>query len=327
VLAIIISDVLAYHADQVAPVPRMLAMEAVAEHFAGHGPVLFNEDDAFVPYFARAAKTIAPFETITPMQAQLIESNTIYNAFYDLDQMTLSYVESFPVIVTRRSPIVSRPPSNYRLAYSNTYYQGWVRERSPRVLGHLGLQSAWSGSAVPACASVRALVTSAPPHSELMQAVTPSVTGFQILTAPSRPPAWGSPDGIEPFGAVLTDGPGFVHERVTVSRGGVYAAWVQGSFPRAMRVLVGGRTVGSVDGLDSVYQWTRAGVIRLKAGVYELTVHRGGGTTNPGDGSVIGEVGYVMLAKEGGEVLHPTPLARWRSLCGKAADWIELVHR
>lgn len=70
--AIVISDLLAYHEAQASPTSRMLAMEAVGKHFAGRGPLLFDEGDPYAPYFARAAKTIEPFDTVTPMQVQLV---------------------------------------------------------------------------------------------------------------------------------------------------------------------------------------------------------------------------------------------------------------
>jgi hypothetical protein len=324
VAAIVVSDLLAYHTDQPSPTSRMLEIEATAKHVAGHGAVLFNESDQFIKYFAGNTDTIAPFESITPDQVQLINpSANIFDYFFDLDQETLAYVESFPVIVTRRSPIVSRPPANYRLFYSNSLYLGWEREARPVVLAHLPLQSEWQGSLTPPCTAVASLVANAPRGSELIQAVTPPDTGFSVLYAPTRPFSWGINQ--DPYFSVTPHGPGKVFETVRVPVGGLYRAWVQGSFPRPMRVLVDGRTVGQVDGIDSPDQWSQAGVVHLSAGKHVLEIYRGGGRIYPGDGAFEAEVGYVMLAKAGPEVLHTVPVSRWRSLCSSPADWIELV--
>ena len=322
-LAIVISDVLAYHDAQISSTSRMLAMEAVADHLAGRGQVLFNEADEFVKYFARAAESNAAFDSISPRQALLIDPQDTFDQYFDLDQETLAYIESFPAIVTRRSPIASRPPSNYKLVYSNAYYEGWERENRPAALAHLGLQSTYSGTAVPACSSVASLVQGAPRDDELVQAVVPASTGFDILGAPSRPGGWG-PNPNPPYGSVVTNGPGFVHENVSVPVSGLYQAWVQGSFPRPIQVLVNGRVIGSVFGADSVSQWAPAGEVRLAAGVHELTVHRAGGRIYPGDGA-FGWIGFVTLRKVGPEVLRTVPLREWRSLCSAPADWIELV--
>jgi hypothetical protein len=324
VVAIVVSDLLAYHTDQPSPTSRMLEIEATAKHVAGHGAVLFNESDQFIKYFVGTTDTIAPFESITPDQVQLIDRTTnIFNYFFDLDQETFAYVESFPVIVTRRSPIASRPPANYRLIYSNSLYLGWERETHPVVLAHLPLQSEWQGSLTPSCTAVASLVANAPRGSELIQAVTPPNAGFSVLYAPTRPFSWGINQ--DPYFSVTPLGPGKVYETVHVPSSGLYRAWVQGSFPRPMRVLVDGRTVGQVDGIDSPDQWSQAGLVRLSAGKHVLEIYRGGGRIFPGDGSFEAEVGYVTLAKVGPEVLRTVPLSRWHSLCSSAADWIELV--
>jgi hypothetical protein len=320
-LAIVASDLLAFHVDQPSSTNRMLAMENVAEHFAGRGPLLFNESDEYIKYFARAAQSIAPFDSITPRQVE--EPAGVFNRFYDLDQEPLAYVESFPLIVTRRSPIASRPPSNYKLVYGNTYYEAWARQPGPTVIAHLSLQSEWQGSAVPECSAVKALVAAAPRDGEFIQATVAPSTGFDILTAPSRPFSWGrdgATDEVTPLG------PGDVSEVVDVPASGTYRAWVQGSFPRAVRVLVDGRSVGSVDGADSVDQWTYAGPVDLSAGHHTLEISRGGGGIGPGNGSYLAQIGYVTLQHLGPEVLHTVPLSRWRSLCSVAADWIELVR-
>jgi hypothetical protein len=286
--------------------------------------VLFNETDEFIKYFAGDTETIAPFEPITPHQVKTIGNIPFFNYFFDLDQEEFSYVESFPVIVTRRSPIASRPPSNYKLVYANRFYLGWERQARPKVLAHIGLQSQWDGSATPVCSAVGALARGAPRGTTLIAAVAPPSVGFEVLTAPTRPFSWG--ENYDPYDTVFTIGPGKVFETVDVRSAGLYRAWVQGSFSRPLRVYVDGRGAGQVNGVDSVDQWAAAGLVKLSAGKHVLEVKRGGGGIDPGDGSYQAELGYVMLAKVGPEVLRTVPLSRWRSLCSKPADWIELVR-
>jgi hypothetical protein len=323
-VAILASDLLAYHEDHPSPTSKMLAVQAMAEHFAGRGPLLLNEDDEFDKYFARAAETDVAFDSLSPRQAILIAPDTLFDQFYDLDQETLAYAESFPLIVTRRSPIASRPPSNFKLVYSNRYYLGWARQPGPTVVSHLSLQSQWGGTATPPCTAVESLAHDAPHGSELIAAVTPVSTGFDILGAPSRPANWGL--NLNPYGSVTPIGPGYVHEIVTVPASGSYQAWVQGSFSRPVSVLVDNRAVGSVDGLDSIDQWSEAGVVRLSAGRHELAIRRGGGRIYPGDGTTLSEIGYVTLKEVGPERLVHVSLSSWHTLCGRPADWIELVR-
>ena len=323
-LAILASDMLAYHEDQISPTNRMLAMEAVGDYFAGRGPVLFNESDEFIRYFARAAEVNPAFDSLSLRQAILINPTNKFNAYFDLDQETLPYVESWPVIVTRRSPVASRPPANYKLAYTSEFYDGWERQATPKVLAQLPLQSEWSATAIPTCTAIGSLINGAPRGSELVQALIPPSTGFAILYAKERPGSWGYQSN--PPYTVTPYGPGFIEQAVDVPVAGTYQAWVQGSFPRPVNVLVDGRTVGTVDGMDSIGQWAQAATIHMTAGRHELAIHRGGGRVFPGDGSPNSWIGYATLREVGPEVLHTVPLAQWRSLCGQAADWIELVR-
>jgi hypothetical protein len=323
-LSIVASDLLAYHVDVPSPTARMLAIRTTAEHFARSGPILFNESDQYIKYFAGSTDTIAPFESITPAQVQLVYAGqNIFNYYFDLDQEQLPYVESFPVIVTRRSPIESRPPANYRLVYSNRYYLGWRRLQSPKVITHMPLQSEWDGSAVPVCSAVGALAASGHAGEELVAAVAPAVVGFTALNAPNRPFSWGLNE--DPYNSVTLTGPGKEFDFVHIAAPGVYRGWVQVSAVRPLSLFVDNHPLGNVGGIDSVDQWSSAGAIRLGRGNHLLLIKREGGTIYPGDGSYQAELGYVMLAKAGPEVLRTVALSRWRSLCGKPADWIELV--
>jgi hypothetical protein len=320
-LAIVVSDLLAYHVDVPSPTSRMLAIRTTAQHFVGSGPVLFYESDEYIKYFAGSTDTIAPFESITPDPSPLSDR---FNRFYDLDQEPLSYVESFPVIVTRRSPVESRPPANYRLVYSNSYYLGWRREPTPTVIAHMPLQGEWDGTAVPVCSAVQGLAASGRPGDELVAAIKPPVVGFSALYAPNRPFAWGLNEN--PYPSVTLTGPGKEYDYVQIAQPGVYRAWVQESAVRPLSLFVDNHPLGSVSEIDSVDQWSPAGLIRLGRGPHLLLLKREGGTIFPGDGSYQAELGYVMLAKTGPEVLRTVALSQWRSLCGTPADWIELVR-
>ncbi len=120
--AIIASDLLAYGYDRVAPTGRIEAIRQTGDHFAGQGPVLWNEFEEYAKYFARSARISVPFEALTPAQVELRKPEYFYGHYFDLDEEVLSFVERYPIIVTRRSPAASRPPANYRLVYQNKYY-------------------------------------------------------------------------------------------------------------------------------------------------------------------------------------------------------------
>jgi MYXO-CTERM domain-containing protein len=322
--AVLMSDALAYHHDPVAPTPRLIAMRDV-------GPVLVSEFDEFAKYFAFPARLWVGVEYPTPENLALINPGGLYAQSFDLDQEQLPFVESFPYILVRRSPSESRPPSNFRRVYSSYFYEVWQRTSSPQVLAHLPLQQQYSAYAPVDCPQLQAIVRHAPAGSSLVLAQSPLAVGYDVLHATVRSSGWiedpepYTPDAVTP----LT--PGAAGEVVRVPRTGTYEVWVQGSFPRAIRVTIGGRTVGSVDGWNTPDEWLQAATVDVGAGAHALDIFRPGGGLAPGDGGTgsdggKGEIGRVELLADEPERLRTVPLSAWHRLCGAQADWVELVR-
>ncbi len=326
-LAILASDILAYSHDRVAPTAQMEAIRQTGDHFAGRGLVLWNEFQEFAKYFARAAKISVPFETLTPRQVQLRVPSSFYGHYFDLDEELLSFVEEYPIIVTRRSPSASRPPANYKLVYENAYYLGWERTSTPVVLEHLPLQQQFSSSQKIQCAALAPIVAKAPHGAELAVASAPEVSWFAAISDPLHLAGW-TPDPNLP-GVLETNGSGHAEGLLTVKREGTYAVWVQGDFPRAMQVQIGGHTVGSVSGANTPGQWLQAATLRLRPGRYRARVSSVGGHRHhlgPGEWWP-GTLGAVELQRQAPERVSTLALSRWRSLCGREADWVEVVRR
>jgi hypothetical protein len=327
-LGIVVSDGYAYGHDRVAPTPRMEAIRQVGERFRGRGLVLWNEFEEYAKLLANDARISVPFEAITPQQVQLRKPVPFYGHYFDLDEEQLSFVEGYPIIVTRRSPAASRPPANYRLVYENKYYLGWRRSAAPQVLSHLPEQQLYAPSATVSCPALAAFVSGAPAGAQLMLATPPELAWFDVLSDPGRSGGW-VPDPVQP-GAVTTTSPGQAEGTLAVAGGARYAVWVQGDFPRKVYVQVDGRTVGWVAGSDTPGQWLQAASLRLAGGHHRVRIFMLGGHRHLGPGEWprgdAGTIGAVALQREAPERLSTTPLADWRSLCGKQADWVELVR-
>lgn len=323
-IGILASDLLAYGYDRVAPTQRIEAIQATGDHFAGRGPVLWNEFEEYAKVFARAAKISSPFEALTPQQVQLRSPTYFYGHYFDLDQELFSFVEKYPIIVTRRSPAASRPPANYRLVYQNQYYLGWRRTSTPQVLRHLPLQQLYSPSATVTCAALKPIAANAPAGSRLVAAVAPELATFTPTSDPTRSGGWGvDPDQA---GAVVTSTAGHAKGTVKV-RGGRYTVWVQGDFPRAIHVIVDGRKVGSVSGSNTPLQWLPAGSVYLKPGAHLVVLEKSPGRRHFGPGEWgIGLIGALALQGQEPERLLSVAPADRRKLCGIEADWVELVR-
>jgi hypothetical protein len=318
------SDILAYGYDRVAPSARMEAVREVGEHFAGQGPVEWNEFEEYAKVLADKALISAPFEALTPAQVQLRAPTYFYGHYFDLDQELLSFVERYPVIVTRRSPAASRPPANYRLVYENAYYLGWRRTAHPQVLAHLPLQQVGSPSERIACPAWKTFVAGAPAGSALVLAVAPEVAGFDPTSDPTRSHGW----GVDPnqAGAVTTATPGHTQGTVRV-QGGRYAVWAQGDFPRPVQVFVDGRSVGWVSGSNTPAQWLQAATVTLAPGAHALRLYKHPGRAYFGPEEWgIGVTGGVALQRVEPERLYTLAPSRWHTLCGTLADWVELVR-
>ncbi|MEA2201801.1 MAG: hypothetical protein QOI89_2397 [Solirubrobacteraceae bacterium] len=324
-VAIWASDLLSYSHDRVAPTNRIEAVRQTGDHFKGEGLVLWNEFEEYAKYFAGAARISVPFEALTPQQVQLRVPTYFYGHSFDLDEELLSFVEAYPIIVTRRSDAASRPPANYRLVYQNQYYLGWRRYPRPLVLDHLPEQQPYSSSAPVQCQALKPLVAHAPSGAELVAAVAPEANWFEPLYAPDRNFAW-TLSGTAP-NAVSATVPGHATGVLTARHAGRYAVWVQGDFPRPLQVKVDGRVIGSVSGSNTPNQWLQAASLYLQAGPHQISVIKTAGHRHLGPEEwAISVIGAVALKREAPEQLRTVPLSRWHTLCGTQADWVEVVR-
>jgi hypothetical protein len=297
----------------------------VGSRVRGEGPVLWNEFEEYAKVFAVAAHVYSPFEALTPEQVRLRSPTYFYGHAFDLDQELLSFVETYPIVVTRRSPAASRPPANYRLAYENRYYLAWRREAGPQVLRHLPEQQLYSSSAQASCPAVHSLVSGAPAGAQLVVADAPRLQWFEPLYSADRPFGWGGVPG--QAGAIIANTPGHAAGVLHTPSAGRYAVWVQGDFPRAIRVYVDGRRIGSVSGSNTPMQWLKAATVDLPAGSHDVKLTKEAGRRHFGPEEWgIGVVGAAALQSAQPERLRTLALSRWRELCGTRADWIELVR-
>ena len=131
VVGMFVSDSLGYRMATLAPPDRIDAMTDAADHASGDGLWLVNEWEEFAKYFMRDIKVNAAFEAESPRPAEMRDPRPIFGRYYDLDALTLEYLNSFPGIIKRRSPAASRPPASFKLSYENDYYEVWKRQDEP----------------------------------------------------------------------------------------------------------------------------------------------------------------------------------------------------
>ena len=323
VVGMFLSDSLGYRMVTLAPTDRTDAMTDAAVHATGDGVWLVNEWEEFAKYFMRDIKVNAAFEAESPRPAEMRDPRPIFGRYYDLDALTLEYIDSFSGIIKRRSPAASRPPASFKLSYENDYYEVWKRQASPTVIEHLPLQRRNLPTDQPRCEGVRELAVRARPHDRLVAASRSETVLADPLHARLRPPGW--VPNVDPPGTVTPVTPGEMLFRPRMSSGR-YRVWLRGSFGRPTAVYVNERKVGDADEINTPGQWEQVGEVKLAQGAHRIRLERPGAFPAPGNSfpGVLGPVALERVAPTRLTTVSPRQAAR---LCGRDWDWIELVRQ
>jgi hypothetical protein len=296
------SNVLAYREVWLAPRARLAELESIGKRYAGQGPALMTEFD---PYGARHFLRRLDAEGASELRRRVIplRSNQPLQPldYADIDRFRLDAIEVYPTLVLRRSPVSSRPPSEYRLVERRHWYEVWQRRAgAPRVLEHLPLGAETDPGAVPSCSAVRRLA---------------ALTGVRRLVAAPR----------EHVAVFPVSGSSFA-TRFHAS-GGAYDVWAGGSFLGLVSAEVDGRRVGVArHQLEWTGQYVDLGSVRLGTGDHRLTLSLTTGGWRPGSRGVSPfPLGPVAVAPDAPMRLVSVPPARAASLCGRRLDWVEAV--
>jgi hypothetical protein len=329
VAGVLLTDSYGYREARPAPADRIEAMKDVADHVPDRGLYLLNEWEEYGKVFMDAARVNPATEAQAPRPVALradvglkptsTKRTPIFGRWFDLDRQTLGYVESFSGIITRRSPVASRPPASFRRIYSNRFYELWRRGPAVEVREHLPLQSPDRATRIPDCAKVRALASRARKGDRLVAASRPRVARLSPLEV-RHPRNW--PEAGDQRSTVTTRGAGVLRGSLTAS--GRQRVWLRASASRGLDVFVDGRRVGQARQLNTPDQWIEAGEVPLRPGTHDIEVRRPTASLRPGD-SIYGYLGPVALETVGPSRLQSVPPSRASALCGRPWDWIELV--
>jgi len=316
------TNALGYHNASVAPRARFNELAAIGSRFAGQGPTFYNLSDEFAIDFL-PKEAVADPALGTP-QPRAGFAPTEGRMPWDPDNLALSYLEAFRLLVLGRSPLSSRPPANYRLAYEGRYYDVWQRTATPQILAHIPLGGPFDPVAVPPCRLVTATAArAAREHARLAYVARASVPTL-VPSQAVHPSSWFVVTGV-PFSPLATEQPGALIGSVRVPESGRYQVWLEGSFSARIQISVGGHRVGSVSyELGPPGQSVQIGQVTLGAGAQRVVISRPGNGLTPGG---VGMLGPLMLVRDGppSGVSEIAP-AQAKSLCGQSLDWLEIVR-
>ena len=126
------SNVDQYHDVWLAPRGQLHELETIGHEFAGDGPALMTNYEPYgVRHFLRGLDPEGASELRRRFD-YLVDGTTLdKGASADIDRIRDDQVQVYRTLVLRRGPAASRPPSDYRLAWSGRWYEVWQRPVHP----------------------------------------------------------------------------------------------------------------------------------------------------------------------------------------------------
>ena len=319
---VVVSDAMQYRASDLAPTARYEELASLNSRFAGRGPTLFTDFDEYSMYELRDLDVGGP-DFVYPPPAVAAAAGG-YGQPVDLERISPAALLAYPLIVTRVDPSASRPPAAYRLLWQGRYYQVWGRlPGTPAALEHVAL----SGSPAAQCVAIERVARSAAAGSSERLVASQALTIVRIRLGRSAHPAgWGHERQ-----ALVMGRPGTLRAHFTLPTGGSWDVWVQGDLMPTVQLSVDGHTIASISGQLSgnslVADTIPAIPVRLAAGAHSLSLTRSSAGLGPGElGSAVLDSIFLTPAGAGGSpTLRSVTTSRWKTLCGREYQWVELV--
>lgn len=317
--AVLASDAMVYRAIYLAPADRHAELQAIGKRFAGQGPAVYLEFDEYGKHFLRKLPVNDALEGYTPRPAETIKPRPIYAQSIDSDELTPDFLDSYRLLVLRRSPVASRPGSEFTLAARYVSYDVWRRTGRPAV-AHLPLGGGDRPAESAGCLRIAAFVKRrSAGASTVTAAERPNPLALRVA-AMRFPSDWIVKDEV-----VYPTTPGDVTGSLDVTAPGRYRFWLRGSFGRGADLIVNGRRLGHTRDVQSPGGVYTAGEIDLPRGPVHVLIRRPGGSYAPADAR--GEAYDTVFAQPvDGNRMRRVAIANWRELCGLSLDWIETVR-
>jgi hypothetical protein len=332
--AILYGNAVTYHNTSLAPAARYHQLADIGKRFAGIGPAFFPSFDEYSEYFLRKERGYdlvrPPGLRVRPHAVSLAPGQFAYS--YDFNQLELSFVEGFPLLIASRGPFTSRAPANYDLVDRTPDFEVFRRARAAsEVVIHYPLSGLPGERTRTFCSNLVKAVRHAGPGAVVAYVTSPP-RAVLLPTQAKHPRYWhpASPEALEAHGA------GTVEGSLTAPAAGPYDVWMPGSVGRKLTFYVDGRRVGSLaNEWRYPSQYLRIGSVALAAGPHVVRITRpngnltaGSGDAPDGNSSIVGPLTFTLREPREGQVIV-APGGEASRVCAADAgyEWIEVLSR
>jgi hypothetical protein len=321
-VGVLASNALAYREVTLAPRDRFEELDRIDRIFAGRGPTLLTREDVYANrYFLRDMAVDNAAENRWHHPISLRDGRPIKTfRSVDIDQLSADTVGHYRLLVLRRSPVGSRPPSNFELAWRGRWYDVW-RQTGPMPKAHLALGSRFDAGDTPACSTLR-LFADRDTGGDLVAARAPDAVVVD-LPAGRLPGGWRARKRFP--GAALASRSGTVETTFELPHGGRWQLWVGGAVLGHLSVTIDDRQVATVrHRMNRPGEYEPLAVVALGRGTHRLEFdYRERLLDGINDRFLMGPVALTPA----GALVEPTVLRAGDvdSLCGEHLDWVEAI--
>lgn len=329
-VGVLASNALAYNEAYLAPRAQLDELSKIGEEFAGQGPTLMTEYQAYgVRHFLRLADAEGASELRRRQIPRRDGTQAEKGAWADTDELELDPglegLLTYRTLVLRRSPGQSRPPSPYELVERGDYYEVWQRDPDfdpSTLIAHVPFGNALDPAEVPPCAKVEAVARQAGETGRVV-ASTRAPNGISEFT--EYPEGW-IPDPAN--GTLTPTSDGTATGTINVPADGEYDVFLGGSARGLVTVEIGGTEVGSIrNRLNNNAQYIEFDRTELTAGEQEVRMtYEKGGILRPATGGYPFGLGPIVVSPvQNRTQVVSLPASRATELCGQRLDWIEAL--
>jgi len=323
-VGVLASNALAYREVTLAPRDRFEELARIDELFAGQGPTLLTREDIYANrYFLRDMAVDNAAENRWHRPIKLRDGRDIPRfRSVDIDQLSADTVGQFRLLVLRRSPIGSRPPSNFELVWRGRWYDVW-RRTSPMPEARLALGSPLDAGETPECATLRRF---ADRHRALRLATARARDTIVLELPAGRLPRGWDADRRVP-GAATASQSGTVEIPFELPHGGRWQMWVGGAVFGRLALTIDGRQVATMrHRLNRANEYEPVARLTMAPGRHRLVFHYDERLLAGANDRYL--MGPVALTPVGPPAKPAFVTARnIESLCGERLDWVEAVPR